>query len=39
MPASIHYGLALNSTPRPRTQPRMRWTRESHHHIAIRWTR
>jgi hypothetical protein len=39
MPASIHYGLALNSTRRPRTQPRMRWARESPHHVAIRWTR
>ena len=39
MPASIHYGLPLNPPRRPRTQPRMRWTRESPHHVSIRWTR
>jgi hypothetical protein len=39
MPASVHYGLPLNSARRPRTMPQMRWTREIPHHAAIRWTR
>jgi hypothetical protein len=39
MPASMHYGLPLSDPRRPRTQPRMRWTRDLPHHVAIRWTR
>ena len=39
MPSSMHYGLTLNRPRRPRTQPRMRWTHQIPHHVAIRWTR
>jgi hypothetical protein len=36
---STHYGLTLSHPRRPRTMPRMRWTRETPHHLAVRWAR
>jgi hypothetical protein len=39
MPASLHYGLTTSSARGPRSMPRMRWTRELPHQLAVRWTR
>ena len=39
MPVSLHYGPTLDRPRRRSSQPRIRWTHEVPHHVAIRWTR
>ena len=39
MPVSLHYGPTLDRVRRRSSQPRIRWTHEVPHHVAIRWTR
>jgi hypothetical protein len=39
MPAFPDYALTLDGPRRRSSLPRMRWTRELPHHVAIRWTR